>query len=134
MIHQMRILQRLGLSEEQKSAVRKVLDGERQTLTRQVSELTAQHLDLEKAIHERMPEATLREKAAALGRLYGDVAVVRVELAGKFGSILTDEQRRRAAEIEAEDEKQEATERGSLQQKLKDRLRDSGLSSLLDES
>ena len=131
MIHQVKMLQRLGLSADQKTAVKKVLDAERTALTRQVTELASQHRGLERAIGDGTAAAALREKAAALGRLYGDVAVIRSGLMAKFTALLTDEQKRQAVKLQAEDEVQDEAERLTLEKTLRGRLEgSSGLSDL----
>jgi len=132
MIHQTKMLQRLGLSEEQKGAVRKVLDGELAALTRHVAELALQHRGLELAIGDGTADAVLREKAAALGGLYGDVAVIRAGLMAKFNALLTDEQKRQAVKLQAEDEKQDEAERLAQENALKERFGKGGGLSALD--
>jgi len=122
MIHQAKILQRLGLSEEQKRAVRKIMDTERETLTRQITALAEQHRELELAIGSGASEATLREKASGLGQLYGEISVMRAGLRQQFNEILTDEQKRQAAELSAEDDKQDEAERLAQEAALKARL------------
>ena len=122
MIHQAKMLQQLGLSEEQKKAVRGVLDGERETLTRQLTGIAEQHRGLEAAIGSGAPEAALREKAASLGRLYGDVAVTRAGLMAKFNALLTDKQKLEAAKLQADDDKRDEAERVALEKTLMERI------------
>jgi hypothetical protein len=133
MIHQVKILERLALSEEQKRAVGKVLDKQRAALTRQVTDLAGQHRGLESAIGAGTSETALREKAAALGRLYGDVAVTRAGLMAEFNGILTDEQKHQAAKLQAEDEKQDQADGLAQEQALRERLEKAGGLSPLDK-
>jgi hypothetical protein len=132
MIHQAKMLRELGLSEEQKKAVRSVLDGERETLTRQLTGIAEQHRGLEVAIGRGAPEAELREKAAALGRLYGDVAVTRAGLMAKFNALLTDKQKLEAAKLQADDDKRDEAERVAFERTLMERIEKGGGLSMLD--
>jgi Spy/CpxP family protein refolding chaperone len=132
MIHQVKLLRRLDLTEEQKEAVKAVLASERESVARQVGKLSELHQDLEAAIEAAADAATLREKAAALGTLYGEVAVVRASLLARLNALLTDEQKKKAEELRREDEARSAEQQERLRAALKERVEKGGNLSVLD--
>jgi Spy/CpxP family protein refolding chaperone len=132
MIHQVKLLRRLDLTDEQKEAVKAVLATDHESVAEQVGKLSELHRDLEAAIEAAADAATLRAKAAALGTLYGEVAVVRSSLLARLNALLTDEQKRKALALRHEDEARSAEQQERIRAALKERVEKGGAVSVLD--
>jgi hypothetical protein len=132
MLSQLKLLKRLDLTAEQKEAIKAHLGSERERVIQQVGKLSELHRDLEDAIEAAADEPALRAKAAALGTLYGDVAVLRTSLLSGLNAILTDAQKRRAAELQVENEVSSREKQSRLRAVLKERAEKGGSLSVLD--
>lgn len=96
-----RIAQKLNLTDDQKSQIKAVWSGEKDTLKSLVGQLHDARKNLRAAIHaDNASEAAVRAAAAKVAGVEADLAVERMKLYGKIAPILTEEQRRKIVDFE----------------------------------
>ena len=96
-----RIAKKLNLTDDQKSQIRAVWGGEKDTLKSLFGQLHDARKNLRTAIHASdANETTVRAASARVAAVEADLAVERMKLYGKIAPILTDEQRRKIAGFE----------------------------------
>lgn len=96
-----RIAEKLNLTDDQKSQIKTVLAGEKDTLEPLLSQLHEARMGLRAAIQATgASEATVRAASAKVAGAEADLAVERLKLYGKIAPILTDAQRQKAAEMQ----------------------------------
>jgi Spy/CpxP family protein refolding chaperone len=132
MIHQLKLLRRLNLTAEQQEAVKAALGDVRERVVQQVGKLSELHRELEDAIEATAGEAALRAKAEALGALYGDVAVLRAAVLARLNTILTADQKSKAAELRVAEEVRSREQQQRVRATLKERIEKGGNLSILD--
>jgi Spy/CpxP family protein refolding chaperone len=97
-----RIAQRLELTDEQKSAAKKVLAGEKATWKPLLAALVDARKNLRAAIRAGdANESSVRAASAKVASAEADLAVERMKLFAKLSPILTEEQRAKISEWEA---------------------------------
>src|SRR6266568_244550 len=88
-----RLVEKLGLTEEQVAKIKVELRAERETLTRLLQRLHDAHEQLRSTIQQDgVTEDAVRVAAANLAAVQADIAVERAKLRGKISSILTADQ------------------------------------------
>jgi Spy/CpxP family protein refolding chaperone len=96
-----RIAKKLNLTDGQKSQIKAVLSGEKDTLKSLFGQLHDARKNLRAAIHAGdANETAVRAASAQVASVEADLAVERMKLYGKIAPILTDEQRRKIADFE----------------------------------
>jgi Spy/CpxP family protein refolding chaperone len=96
-----RIAKKLNLTDDQKSQIKAVWGGERDTLKSLFGQLHDARKNLRAAIHAgNADETAVRAASAKVAGVEADLAVERMKLYGKIAPILTDEQRRKIADFE----------------------------------
>jgi len=96
-----RISEKLNLTDDQKTQIKTVFAGEKDTLVSLVSRLHEARKDLREAIHAgSATEASVRSASATVASAEADLAVERMKLYGKIAPILTDEQRQKISQFE----------------------------------
>ena len=96
-----RIAKKLNLTDDQKSQIKAVLGGEKDTLKSLFGQLHDARKNLRAAIHANdANEAAVRAASAKVASVEADWAVERMKLYGKIAAILTDQQRRKIADFE----------------------------------
>jgi len=96
-----RIAKKLNLTDDQKSQIKAVWGGEKDTLKSLFGQLHDARKNMRAAIHANgAKEADVRAAAAKTASVEADLAVERMKLYGKIAPILTDEQRRKIADLE----------------------------------
>lgn len=96
-----RIAERLNLSADQKTQIKTILAGEKDTLQTLLSQLHEARINLRTAIHASdASESSVRAASAKVAGVEADLAVERMKLYGKIAPILTDEQRQQISEFE----------------------------------
>jgi protein CpxP len=96
-----RIAKKLNLTDDQKSQIKAVLGGEKDTLKSLFGQLHDARKNLRAAIHANdANEAAVRAASAKVASVEADLAVERMKLYGKIAPILTDQQRRKIADFE----------------------------------
>ena len=96
-----RIAEKLNLTDDQKAQIKTVLSGERGTLQPLLSRLHDARKNLRAAIRAGdANEATVRAASAQVAEVESDLAVERMKIYGKIAPILTDEQRKKIADLE----------------------------------
>jgi periplasmic protein CpxP/Spy len=96
-----RIAEKLNLTDSQKSQIKAVWAGEKDTLKSLSGRLRDARKNLRAAIHANdANEADVRAASAKVAGVEADLAVERMKLYGKIAPILTDEQRRKIAGFE----------------------------------
>src|SRR6185295_12841578 len=69
-----------SLSEDQRTALRETMEASRKEAGPLEEKMRAARRELQEAIHaEKVDEPAIREKAAAVGKLEGDLAVIRAK-------------------------------------------------------
>lgn len=97
-----RAAEKLGLTAEQRAAIKDVLLAEKDTLKDLLRRLHEARKSLREAIRaEDATEATVRAAAARVAAVEADLAVVRHKLHRRINPILTPEQREQVAQWEA---------------------------------
>lgn len=82
-----------SLSEEQRTSMREAMDASRKEARPLEEKMRAARRDLQEAIHaEKLDEQLIRDKAAEIGKLEGDLAVIRAKAISKIHPPLTREQ------------------------------------------
>lgn len=95
-----RAMDRLELSEDQRSRVEAVLAHHREEIRQEMEAVIASREAQYAAIHaEPFEEGRIRAAAAALGVAQGDLAVTRARIGSEVRSILTEQQRARLDEM-----------------------------------
>jgi protein CpxP len=96
-----RIAKKLNLTDDQKSQIKAVLGGEKDTLKSLFGQLHDARKNLRAAIHAGdANETAVRAASAKVAGVEADLAVERMKLYGKIAPILTDQQRRKIADFE----------------------------------
>jgi protein CpxP len=96
-----RIAKKLNLTDDQKSQIKAVWGGEKDTLKSLFGQLRAARKNLRAAIHANgANETAVRAASAKVAGVEADLAVERMKLYGKIAPILTDEQRQKIADFE----------------------------------
>jgi len=96
-----RIAQKLNLTDDQKSQLKTVWDGEKGTVKSLIGQWHDARKNLRTAIHASgTNETAVRAAAAKVATVEADLAVERMKLYGKIAPILTEEQRRKIANFE----------------------------------
>lgn len=96
-----RIARKLNLTDDQKSQLKTVWDGEKDTVKSLIGQWHDARKNLRAAIHAGdANESTVRAAAAKVAVVEADLAVERMKLYGKIAPILTGEQRRKIAGFE----------------------------------
>jgi Spy/CpxP family protein refolding chaperone len=95
-----RIAERLNLTDDQKSQIKAILSGEKDSLKTLLGQLHDARTNLRTAIQAAdANETSVRAAAARVASAEADLAVERMKLFGKIAPILTDEQRQKISEI-----------------------------------
>jgi periplasmic protein CpxP/Spy len=95
-----RIAVALNLTDEQKSQIRAILSGEKDTLKTLFARLHYARKDMRAAIQASgANEASVRGAAAKVAVVEADLAVERMKLYGKIAPVLTDEQRQKISDF-----------------------------------
>ncbi|MBI3853422.1 MAG: Spy/CpxP family protein refolding chaperone [Verrucomicrobia bacterium] len=82
-----------SLSEEQRTAIREAMEASRKDAAPLEEKMRAARKDLQEAIHaEKIDEQVIRAKAADVGKLEGDLAVIRAKAFAKIRPSLSREQ------------------------------------------
>ncbi len=96
-----RVIEKLGLSEEQVGKIKAEVRAEKDTLVPLVTRLHQARKELRETIHQPgVTETAVRAAAAKAAVVEADFAVERAKLSGKISAILTPEQRAQAKEFE----------------------------------
>lgn len=96
-----RIAEKLQLTDDQKSQIKTILAGEKDTVKPLLAALHETKKNLRDTIHASdANEASVRAAAAKVGSAEADLAVERLKLYGKIAPILTDEQKQKIATFE----------------------------------
>jgi len=96
-----RIAQRLDLTDDQKSQIKTILAGEKDNLQPLLAALHNARKNLRAAIRaDDADEASVRAESAKVASAEADMAVERMKLYGKIAPVLTDEQRRKLADLQ----------------------------------
>jgi Spy/CpxP family protein refolding chaperone len=96
-----RIAEKLNLTATQKTEIKTVLAGEKDTLKSLLATWHAARNDLRASIRASdANEVTVRAAAAKVASAEADLAVERLKLYGKIAPVLTEEQRQAIAEME----------------------------------
>jgi Spy/CpxP family protein refolding chaperone len=91
-----RLADRLDLSDSQRDQVRAVLRGHKDSILAQVQALRAAHQDLRQAVSaSSFDENAIRGKAALLGSVEADAAVLRAQIRAEILPILNDDQKQK---------------------------------------
>jgi Spy/CpxP family protein refolding chaperone len=96
-----RIAQRLNLTDDQKSQIKTIVAGERDTLRPLLAALRDTRNDLRAAIRSGdANESSVRAASAKVAVVEADLAVERMKLYGKIAPVLTSAQRQKIADFE----------------------------------
>ncbi|HTY87556.1 MAG TPA: periplasmic heavy metal sensor [Candidatus Acidoferrum sp.] len=96
-----RIAQKLNLTDDQKSQLKAVWNGEKDTVQSLIGQWHDARKNLRTTIHASgTNETAVRAAAARAAAVEADLAVERMKLYGKIAPILTEEQRRKIAGFE----------------------------------
>jgi periplasmic protein CpxP/Spy len=96
-----RIAEKLNLTDEQKTQIKAVLNGEKDALQPLLGRLRDARKNLRAAIRASdTNETSVRAAAAEVAAVEGDLAVERMKLYGKIAPILTDTQRQQISDFE----------------------------------
>jgi len=97
-----RIADKLDLTADQRTQIKTILQGEKDALKPLVASLRAERKNLREAIRAKdASETTVRAASARVAGVEADLAVERFKLYGKISPILTEEQRQKAADLQA---------------------------------
>jgi len=97
------IKERLDLTDNQVSQIRAEFGAERDTLKSLIARLHEARVDLRQAIRAaNASEASVRAASAIVGAVQADLAVERFKLYGRINPILTEEQREKVKDFEAQ--------------------------------
>lgn len=96
-----RIAERLNLTDDQKSQIKDILVGEKDTLKPLLMSLHQSRENLHAAIHASdATEASVHAASAKVASAESDLAVERMKIYAKIAPILTDEQRQQISDME----------------------------------
>ncbi|HEV2691827.1 MAG TPA: Spy/CpxP family protein refolding chaperone [Verrucomicrobiae bacterium] len=97
-----RIADKLDLTADQRASIKTILAGEKDTLKPLLTSLHDSRKNLRDAIRAKdASETSVRTASAKVAGVEADMAVERLKLFGKISPILTEEQRQKAAELQA---------------------------------
>jgi Spy/CpxP family protein refolding chaperone len=97
-----RIADKLDLTADQRAQIKTILMGEKGTLKPLITSLHDSRKGLREAIRAKdASEASVRAASAKVAGVEADLAVERMKLFSKISPILTDEQRQKAADLQA---------------------------------
>ena len=92
-----------SLNEEQRIAIREIMEASRRESAPLETRMRAVRRELQEAIHaEKVDEQVIRDKAAEIGKLEGDLAVIRSKAFAKLRPSLTPEQMARLKNMRPE--------------------------------
>jgi Spy/CpxP family protein refolding chaperone len=95
-----RIAEKLNLTDDQKSQIKTILSGEKDTLKTLLIQLHAARKNMHAAIQASdANETSVRAASAKVASIEADLAVERMKLYGKIAPVLTDEQRRQISDF-----------------------------------
>jgi Spy/CpxP family protein refolding chaperone len=95
-----RIAEKLNLTADQKSQIKTILAGEKDTLQNQLGQLHDARKSLRAAIQSAdANENSVRAASAKVASVESDLAVERMKLFGKISPVLTDEQRQQISDL-----------------------------------
>jgi Spy/CpxP family protein refolding chaperone len=95
-----RIAEKLNLTDDQKSQIKAVLSGEKDTLKTLLTQLHDARKDMRAAIQASgANETSVRAAATKVASVEADLAVERMKLYGKIAPVLTDEQRQKISDF-----------------------------------
>jgi len=95
-----RIAEKLNLTADQKSQIKTILAGEKDTLQNQLGQLHDARKSLRAAIQaDDANESSVRAASAKVAGVESDLAVERMKLFGKISPVLTDEQRQQISDL-----------------------------------
>ena len=96
-----RLADKLDLSAEQRTQIRAIIAGDKDTLKSLLNQLHEARVDLRTAIRADQPtEANVRAAATQVAGVEADLAVERMKLYGKIRPVLTDAQRAKISALE----------------------------------
>jgi Spy/CpxP family protein refolding chaperone len=96
-----RIAQKLNLTADQRSQIKAILNGDRDTLLPLLGQLHDARINLRAAIRAaEADEASVRAASAKVAGVESDLAVERLKLYGEIAPILTEAQRQQLAELQ----------------------------------
>jgi len=96
-----RLADRLNLTDDQKSQIKAIIAGEKDTLKNLLGQLHAARKDLRAAIQASdANETTVRAASAKMAAVEADLAVERMKIFAKISPVLTDEQRQQLSDLE----------------------------------
>jgi Spy/CpxP family protein refolding chaperone len=101
----MGMLRAASLSDTQREQVKAVIDSERDQLAEEHQALAEARRNLQEAVQQGAEEPALRDKAAQIGTLEGDLAVTMADVHRQVQGILTDEQKQQIEKGRAERQK-----------------------------
>ncbi|MBV9463733.1 MAG: Spy/CpxP family protein refolding chaperone [Verrucomicrobiae bacterium] len=97
-----RIVEKLGLSDDQVVALKKVRNAEKDTVIAKLSELHQARKQLRSTIQsEKYDEAAVRSASRKVAAVESDLAVERAKIYAKVAPVLTDAQRAKIRDFEA---------------------------------
>ncbi len=97
-----RAKEKLGLTEDQVTAIKDTFKADKDTLANLLSKLHEARAGLRSAIQSSAAsEASVREASAKVAAVEADLAVERLTLYGKISPVLTDAQREKVKEFQA---------------------------------
>ena len=97
-----RIADQLDLTADQRAQIKTILLGEKDSLKPLITSLHDARKNLREAIRAKdASEASVRAASAKVAGVEADLAVERLKLFGKISPVLTDEQRQKAADLQA---------------------------------
>ena len=97
----LRLADKLDLSADQRTQIRAIIAGDKDTLKSLLSRWHEARVDLRTAIRADQPtEANVRAAAAQVAGVAADLAVERMKLNGKIRPVLTDAQRAKISALE----------------------------------
>jgi Spy/CpxP family protein refolding chaperone len=95
-----RIAEKLNLTDDQKSQIKTILSGEKDTLKNLLGSLHDARKNLRAAIQAGdANETSVRAASAKVASAEADLAVERMKLYGKIAPVLTDEQRQQISDF-----------------------------------
>ncbi|HTX22279.1 MAG TPA: Spy/CpxP family protein refolding chaperone [Candidatus Aquilonibacter sp.] len=96
-----RIAQRLNLTDDQKSQIKAILAGEKDTLKNLLGQLHDERKNLRAAIQAGdANETSVRAASAKVAAVEADFAVERMKIYAKISPVLTDQQRQQISDFE----------------------------------
>lgn len=97
-----RIAEKLNLTDDQKSQIKTVLTGEKDTLQPLIAAVHQSRAELRTAIRASdATEVSVRAASAKVASAEADLAVERMEIYAKIAPVLTDAQRKQLADLQA---------------------------------